>query len=65
MDVEVSNIDPYLKWGGGWEKCFGMFTPIISDGLGGTRVGASMFLTRERSIVRHVTRGGRSAPKHV
>ena len=63
MDVEVLNSDPYLKWGGGWKTRFGMLTPVKSDGLRGTRAGASTFLSRNRSIVPYVTRGGRGASK--
>ena len=63
MDVKILDSDPYLKWGGGWETCFGMLTLVKSDGLEGIRVGTSIFPTRERSSVPHVTRGGRGAPK--
>lgn len=61
--MKVLDSDPYLKQVGGWETCFGMFTLVKSDGLGGTRVGTSTFLARERYRVLHVTRGGRGAPK--
>lgn len=63
MDVEVPDGDPYLKQGGGREMCFGMLTLIKSNGLGGKKVGTSIFLTKERSSVPHVTRGGRGALK--
>ena len=61
--MKVPDSDPYLKQGGGWEMCFGMLTPIKSDNLGMIHVGNSIFLLRERSIVFHITRGGRGAPK--
>ena len=63
MDAEVLNNDPYLKWGGGWKMCFGMLNPVKSEILRGTRVGTSTFLSRKRSVVPYITRGGRGAPK--
>lgn len=38
-----------------------MFIPIKRDGLEGTKVGTSIFLTRERYSVSHVTRGGKGS----
>ena len=63
MYVEVLNSDPYLKQSGGQEICFRMLTLVKTNGLGGTRVGTYIFLTRERSSVPHVTKGGMGSPK--
>lgn len=62
MDVKVLDSDPYLKHGGGWKTCFGMLSLVKSDILRGTRVGNSTFLSKNRSIILYVTRGGRGFP---